>query len=430
MRLLRPTAAISEFKMQTTPYDASIGHAMSSLVNVSTASGTNTLHGETYWFAKNSKFDAANFFNNKNATQKPNYKDNRYGASVGGPVIIPGLYNGRNKTFFHYVWEANKWTVPQTFTGTVPTEAQRRGDFSQLLALGQNYQIYDPATIQSAPGGRTSRQPFPNNVIPTGRLDAVGVNLVNLYPLPNRPGTADGRNNYFNGMNALEDYFVHMGRVDHAWSANHRTFVRVHYDKWEEDKNHWFSDNVNGIVLNRMNRGFALDDVLVMSPTLVLNVRYGLTDQDFSERRSSQGFDLASLGFSPALTNLVVGYSTLPRVSAGGFSQFGGWESGDGVTTSLTHSIGGHFTKLQGNHNLKFGTRFPRLQGGRAPVPAPDGTRPGLRQHLHARPVRQLGGGASRPGAGQPAARHSVRRNGAHRRLLDDGPVPRAVSAG
>ncbi len=152
-----PTAAISEFKMQTTPYDASIGHAMSSLVNVSTASGTNTLHGETYWFAKNSTFDAANFFNNKNATQKPKYKDNRYGASVGGPVIIPGLYNGRNKTFFHYVWEANKWTVPQTFTGTVPTEAQRRGDFSQLLALGQNYQIYDPATIQNV--RRRAHQP-------------------------------------------------------------------------------------------------------------------------------------------------------------------------------------------------------------------------------------------------------------------------------
>ena len=359
-----PTAAISEFKMQTTPYDASIGHAMSSLVNVSTASGTNSLHGETYWFGKNSKFDAANFFNNKNATQKPNYKDNRYGASVGGPVIIPGLYNGKNKTFFHYVWEANKWTVPQTFTGTVPTEAQRRGDFSQLLALGQNYQIYDPATIQNAPGGRTSRQPFLNNVIPQGRLDAVGVNLVKLYPLPNRPGTADGRNNYFNSINALEDYYVHMGRVDHAWSANHRTFVRVHYDKWEEDKNHWFSDDVNGIVLNRMNRGFALDDVLVMSPTLVLNVRYGLTDQDFSERRSSQGYDLASLGFSPALTSLVIGYPTLPRVSAGGYSQFGSWESGDGVTTSLTHSIGAHFTKLQGNHNLKFGSDFRVYQAG------------------------------------------------------------------
>jgi hypothetical protein len=77
-------------------------------------------------------------------------------------------------------------------------------------------------------------------------------------------------------------------------------------------------------VLNRMNRGVALDDVLVINPTLVLNVRYGLTDQDFLERRSSQGFDLGSLGFSPALTGLVEGYSTLPRVSVTGYSQIGG----------------------------------------------------------------------------------------------------------
>src|SRR5688500_3384562 len=283
-----PTEAIGEFKMQTTPYDASIGHAMSSLVNVSTASGTNKIRGATHWFVKNSAFDAANFFNNKNGTQKPKYEDNRYGASVGGPVVLPG-YNGRNKTFFHYVWEANKWTLPQTFTGTVPTEAQRRGDFSELLQVGANYQIYDPATIQNAAGGRTSRQPFSGNIIPASRLDPIGLKLINMYPLPNRPGTVDGRNNYFNGsLKALEDYYVNMIRVDHAWSANHRTFVRVHHDRWEEDKNHWFGDDANGIVLNRTNRGMALDDVLVISPTLVLNVRYGLTDQDFLERRSSQ----------------------------------------------------------------------------------------------------------------------------------------------
>lgn len=359
-----PTEAIGEFKMQTTPYDAGIGHAMSSLVNVSTASGTNKIRGAAYWFVKNSAFDAANFFNNKNGTQKPKYEDNRYGASVGGPVVLPG-YNGRNKTFFHYVWEANKWTLPQTFTGTVPTEAQRRGDFSDLLRVGANYQIYDPATIQNVAGGRTSRQPFAGNVIPATRLDPVGLKLINMYPLPNRPGTADGRNNYFNGsLKALEDYYVHMMRVDHAWSASHRTFVRVHYDRWEEDKNHWFGDDANGIVLNRMNRGMALDDVLVISPTLVLNVRYGLTDQDFRERRSSQGFDLAALGFSPVLTGLVKGYSTLPRVSVTGFSQIGGWESGDGITTSLTHSFAGHLTKLQGNHSLKFGADFRVYNAG------------------------------------------------------------------
>jgi hypothetical protein len=372
-----PAAAISEFKMQTTPYDASIGHTMSSLVNVSTASGTNVLHGAAHWFTKNSGFDAPNFFNNKNNTKKPKYEDNRYGISAGGPVVIPGVYNGRNKTFWHYVWEANKWAVPQTFTGTVPTEAQRRGDFSGLLALGANYQIYDPATTQILPGGRYSRQPFPNNIIPQNRLNAVGVNLVNLYPLPNAAGTADGRNNYFNGsLKGKQDYWVHMARGDHAWTANHRMFARIHYDRWEEDKNHWFGDDVNGIILNRTNFGFALDDVLVLDPTLVLNLRYGLTDQDFLEHRASQGFDLASLGFSPALIGLIdPGNATIPRVSAGGFSTFSGWESGDGFTTSLTHSFGAHFTKLRGNHNLKFGSDFRIYQadGNRFPrQTAPD----------------------------------------------------------
>jgi hypothetical protein len=355
-----PATAINEFKMQTTPYDASIGHTMSSVVNVSTANGTNELHGEAHWFTKNSAFDAPNFFNNKNRTSVPVYQDNRYGASAGGPVVIPRVYDGRNKTFWHYVWEANKWGVPQTYTGTVPTEAQRRGDFSGLLNLGSNYQIYDPATIQAAPGGRYTRQPFGGNVIPQSRLDAVGMNLVNLYPLPNQPGTPDGRNNYFNGsLKALQNYYVHMARVDQAWTENHRMFVRVHYDWWEEDKNHWFSNDVNGIILNRINRGLAVDDVLVINPTLVLNVRYGLTSQDFLEQRASRGYDLASLGFSPSLTSLIDSrFATLPRVAAGAYSGFSSWESGDGATTSLTHSLGAHFTKLHNNHSLKFGSDF------------------------------------------------------------------------
>jgi hypothetical protein len=131
-----PATAVREFKMQTAAYDASIGHTPSALVNVSTASGTNSLHGELHWATRNSAFDAPNFFNNRNRTKYPVYQDNRYGASAGGPVYLPVWYDGRNKTFWHYTWEANKWGVPQQFTGTVPTAAQREGDFSGLLALG------------------------------------------------------------------------------------------------------------------------------------------------------------------------------------------------------------------------------------------------------------------------------------------------------
>ncbi|MCW5963419.1 MAG: carboxypeptidase regulatory-like domain-containing protein [Bryobacterales bacterium] len=352
-----PQTAIQEFKMQTSTYDASIGHTLGSVMNVSTKSGTNQLHGEAHWFVRNNAFDAPNFFSNLNNTKEPVYQDNRYGASVGGPVFIPKSYDGRNKTFWFYAWEANKWIVPGNFTSTVPTADQRRGDFSALLNVGGIYQIYDPATIAAAPNGRFSRLPLANNVIPQSRLDTVGSNLANLYPQPTSIGTADFRNNYFNGdLRSLEDYYVHIGRVDHNFSENYRVFFRFHYDFWEEDKLDHFNNRVNGIILNRINRGIALDQVIVFTPTLLLNLRYGLTSQDFPERRTSQGIDLAGLGFASQLTNLVDGsLATLPRTAISGYATLSPWESGDGTQNSLTHIVSANFTKLAGAHSIKFG---------------------------------------------------------------------------
>ncbi len=367
-----PQTAIQEFKMQTATYDASIGHTIGGLLNVSTKSGTNGFHGEMHWFIRNNAFDAPNFFSNKNGTKEPVYQDNRYGFSGGGPVIIPRVYNGKNRTFFFYAWEANKWIVPQNFTGTVPTALQRRGDFSELLALGDSFQIYDPQSTVAVGNGRFQRQPFAGNIIPVNRLDAVGRNLTALYPLPNVQGTADGRNNFFNGnLRSLEDYWVNVARVDHAFSERNRMFVRIHYDFWEEDKNDHFNNRINGIILNRKNRGVAFDDVMVLSPSLLLNLRYGLTQQEFPERRVTQGFDLASLGFSPSLIGQLSDPSiaTVPRVTIGGYSTLSPWESGDGTNSGLTHMAAGNFTKLAGIHNLKFGADFRvyRAFGNRFP---------------------------------------------------------------
>lgn len=366
-----PQTAIQEFKMQTATYDASTGHTIGSVVNVSTRSGTNSLHGEGHWFVRNRSFDARNFFNNKNNTEPPVYQDNRYGASIGGPVFLPKAYNGKNKTFWFYAWEANKWIVPGQFAGTVPLAEQRRGDFSQLLRLGPGYQIYDPLTTAPAPNGRFSRNPFAGNLLPASRLDKVGTSIANLYPAANLPGTSNGLNNYFNGaLRSLEDYYVHIARVDHAFSENHRVFVRIHYDFWEEDKNDHFDNRINGIILNRINRGVALDDVLVINPQLLLNIRYGFTNQEFPERRVTQGYDLASLGFSPALVGLTDrSLATVPRVSLGSFSTISPWESGDGTNSSLTHTLAANFTRLQGTHNLKFGmdSRIYRAFGNRFP---------------------------------------------------------------
>lgn len=372
-----PIYAIREFKIQTSAYDASVGHTIGALTNMSTASGENEIHGEVHLWERNSAFDAPNFFNNKNRTKVPVYQDHRYGASAGGPVIIPKLYNGRNKTFWYYAWEANKWGVPGTFTGTVPTLKQRQGDFSDLLKLGAQYQIYDPQTTKAAAGGRFSRDPIQGNIILTNRLDPVALKLINLYPLPNQAGTNDGRNNFFGANKALEDYYVHFFRLDHAFSDKHRFFARVHYDWWEENKNDDFQNRNNALFLNRINQGIALDDVYSLNERTVLNVRYGITYQEFPERRASRGFDLSSLGFSPALTNLVIdkALATLPRVTIPGFSTIARWETGDGTNTSLIHTLAAGVTRLQGRHNLKIGTdiRVYRAFGNRFPQStAPD----------------------------------------------------------
>ncbi len=354
-----PIGAVREFNMQTTAYDASVGRTMGAVINVSTNSGTNALHGELHYVLRHSSLDAPNFFNNKAGTRQAPYQDHRYGFSVGGPVVVPRLYDGKNRTFWFYVFDDNRFGVPVQYTSTVPAAAQRQGDFSALLRLGSQYQIYDPWTTRPAPGGRFARDPFPGNLLPKARLDPLGVNISNLYPLPNQPGTADGRNNFYYAGKAIQKIYQHLLRLDHAFSENHRAFLRLHYDFWKENKNDRYGTGIEGLFSNRPNRGVALDDVIVLKPTLVLNVRYGLASTKWWELRRSRGYNLEALGFSPNLLRLLDRrLAPIPRVQVGGYTTLSNWENGDGANSSLTHSWAAHLTKLQGKHSMKFGAEY------------------------------------------------------------------------
>ena len=357
-----PTASLAEFKVQTSSFDAGIGRTLGALVNVSTKGGTNDIHGQAWWWLRHSAFDTPTIYQNRSGLKLPVYRDNRYGVAGGGPAFLPRLYNGKNKTFWHFTWEANKFGDPNvggSMTSTVPREAWRNGDLSDLLRLGSNYQLYDPATIARAAGGRYSRQPLAGNIFPSSRINPVARKILALYPLPNQAGTADGRNNFFASLPAKEDYWTTIGRVDHAFSESNRLFVRFHRDFWEEDKNRHFTNDVNGVILNRVNRGIALDDVHMFSPGFVLNFRYGISAQEFPERRVSRGFDLASLGFSNNLTRLVnKELATIPRTAVGSLSTLAPWESGDGVTSSISHTVVGNFTWIRGDHTFRFGSEY------------------------------------------------------------------------
>jgi hypothetical protein len=355
-----PQTAIAEFKIDTAFYDASVGHSMGASVNVATNSGTNELHGGAHWLHKNSALAAPTFFENRAGARKAVWRYNRFGLDIGGPVRLPG-YDGKNKTFYFYTYEGNIWTIPEPRTDTVPTAAQRTGDFSALLALGARYQIYDPFSAVPQASGRLLRQPFPGNVVPRSLMDPVGVNMVNLYPLPNQVGTADGLNNYFTPAVASQDYYTHVARLDHAVSADSRFFVRFHLDNWEEDQLRRLGPRnpASGVKTGARNRGAALDYVRVLSPTMVFNLRYGITYQVRDDYRVSRGWDLKGFGFSDRLVNLIdARFATIPDTALRTYARISRFWDGDGADSGLTHTLNVNFTRIQGEHNVKFGMSF------------------------------------------------------------------------
>ncbi len=362
-----PTASLSEFKVETSAFDAGMGRVLGSVVNVSTKGGSNALHGQAWEWLRHSMLDCATLFQNKAIPYKKPaiYRDNRFGIAGGGPVYIPKVYNGKNKTFWHFTFEEMIFGDPNvggSLISSVPREQWKNGDLSDLLAIKNTYQVYDPSTITATGDGHFRRLPFAGNIIPASRIDPVAKKILALYPAPNNLAaqTADGRNNFFMSMPAKEFYWTTIGRIDHAFSEQNRLFVRFQRDFWEEDKNRDFGNDINGIILNRTNRGIALDDVHVFSPTFLANFRYGITQQDFPQRRVNSGFDLASLGFSSNLVGLVdKSIATIPRTAVGSLTTLSQWEGvGDGTTSSISHTAVATFTWMHGNHNVRFGPEY------------------------------------------------------------------------
>jgi len=349
-----PSASVEEFKIHTTSYDAAIGNTMGAVVNLVTKSGTNALHGQAYEWFRGASLDAKNYFDRINNRPKRDYQDNRFGVAVGGPIRT-------NRTFYFGNFEANPFQVPSPNILTVPTQKMRNGDFSDLLALGPQYQIYNPFTTRPSPTtpGRFVRDPFPGNIIPPGMIDPVAKKIMDFFALPNQTGTADGQQNYQNPTAvAFETYYTATGRVDHNFSSKHRLYGRFSWDFWEEEKDDRFDNLATGIFLNRKNRILGIDDAYTLKNNVLLNVRGGFTRQMFPERRRSMPFELASLGFSPTLVALAPENASFPFVNYDGFQDFGVSESGDGWFTTDVYSITGSAMWLVGAHNMKYGAEY------------------------------------------------------------------------
>ncbi len=216
--VLRPAVeAVREFKIQTNLYSADIGRNSGAVIDVITKSGTNQLHGSLFEFLRNSAMDARNFFSPK-GTAFPSFRLNQFGGSFGGPVIIPKLYNGKDKTFFFADYEGYRRASQSIILGNVPTALMRRGDFSEAAA------VYDPLTTRANPSGSGFiRTQFPGNQIPASRFDPKTALLINAYPTPT---SAARLNNYLTNLIQKQSWNQGDIRVDHLASSKDSFFAR------------------------------------------------------------------------------------------------------------------------------------------------------------------------------------------------------------
>ena len=227
MAYVPPVDAVQEFKIQTNSYDAQYGHTSGGIVNVSLKSGTNALHGTAYEFARRKAWDANSFQNNAVGAPKGEHYLDQYGGQIAGPVYIPKIYDGRNKTFFMFDYEKYRENTPRPYTLSVPAPEFSTGDFSKLVnGVGQQITIYDPATGQNV-NGTWVRQPFAGNMIPADRINPIAKNIISYFPQPNTtPRARDIRRgtNIFDAPDK-DSFYNQVLKFDQQIGSKHRFSV-------------------------------------------------------------------------------------------------------------------------------------------------------------------------------------------------------------
>jgi hypothetical protein len=359
-----PQDLVQEFKVQTATFDAGFGNTEGGVTSLSLKSGTNELHGTGYFVKTPAGLFANDFFANANDIPLPEFSYNRWGGTVGGPVILPGLYNGRQRTFFMYGYEGIDEARPRNNgTPTVPTAKMHNGDFSELLALGPQYQIYNPFTRRAIGNGRYQQDPFPGNIIPQSMIDPVARALLEYFPLPRTAGSADGTGNYQRpDLKERTEYGSHTIRIDHILTQKQRVFGRVSWYDRNSNYNNYFDNLSTGNWFTFTSRQVALDHVYTMNATTVLNLRYGYDRflRGTDSNPANHGFDLTSVGFPASYNSMIPpDIRRFPRLDITGYQ---GTAVGGEERPTETQSFIATVNKVAGAHSLRTGMEFRRYR--------------------------------------------------------------------
>jgi hypothetical protein len=353
-----PMEAVGELKVLTSNFSAEYGRSSGGVITAAGRTGTNDLHGSAYEFLRNTSFNANGWTNNRNGLKINPVHHNEFGFALSGPVYVPRIYNGHNKTFFFFNWEHQIDHSPSNYTGTVPTAQQRTGDFSQTVTnTGALIRIFDPATTAADPAspGNYTRTAFPGNRIPANRINPVTANLLNYYPLPTLPGISS---NYAQAVTRVDNWNKYFGRVDQNFGEKNRLFVR--YGGQFEPVIYpainvaWPDYGTNGGPggFTQDEYSWVVSDTQTFTPNIVGEFRAGYTRSIRNQNPGS--FDFTTLGLPQYLKAASLN-QLFPEIDVTDFTGLGPQRASLNIDAENTPEGQAHVTVIHGDHSVKAG---------------------------------------------------------------------------
>ncbi|MDR3698767.1 MAG: carboxypeptidase regulatory-like domain-containing protein [Candidatus Sulfopaludibacter sp.] len=384
--------SVQEMSIVTNSLAPEYGRTGGGTINIATRSGTNVYHGSLFEYFQNNVLNANSWGNNRNGLPRGIVRYNQFGGTFGGPINIPKVYNGSNKTFFFLSEQSVRTPSAVTDTGSVPTDAMRQGIFTGMTngaggGLGSPINIYDPATAgpnAACPSAQPNcyRQPFPNNVVPTNRFDPVAVKLMHYWPEPNcascitNPALQTG--NWKTQGVANNPYNQIDSRVDQYFSEKFRMFGRFSNQTGNSTDFNGYGNpgtSAGSGPVNFYNRNATVNAIYNFTPTMIFNVNYGFARDSSYRFPFSEGTTPSSLGF-PSIINSVVDNFEFPQIGASGNTS--GYNLGQSSYTTLkdvpySHILRADLTKVLNKHTLKMGGTVEKLFVNFTQYGSPDG---------------------------------------------------------
>ena len=349
-----PLDSLQEFKLQTSGYSAEYGRLAGGVVTMALKSGGNQFHGSAFEYLRNDLLDARNFFD----ADKSKLRRNQFGASGSGPVVIPKVYDGHDKTFFLATWESYRGIAGATNLGVIPTALEQQGNFSKTVdANGKAVLIKDPLATGSCTATNAAAC-FPGNIIPVARISSISQQLAKVFPAPNVAGV----NNYLMNANSPDNWDSFLFKVDQKLTAKDNMAFRI-LKRWEDSNNPFSGSPLGtfGATTNNTQALYGLSETRVFTPTLINEFRAGLTRTTNNELSDHAGTNWAANYGIPGTTtdpNL----AGFPKFSITGYEGFG-----DSTTNPIRYVVNNFnyndvLTWNKGRHTIRTGGDVLRVQ--------------------------------------------------------------------